>query len=172
MRRLLAILAALLLSVAAVACGGSDGAAPLELTPEADRERAKPFSVAKLVGRDALTLDQFRGKPVVLNFWASWCIPCEKETPDLQAFSAAHPDVAVVGISLDEVPADARAFAKKHRVTYALGSDPQAQLEGTYGFPGLPSTYFIDASGRLAATPAFGPLTRDTLESFAAALPS
>jgi cytochrome c biogenesis protein CcmG/thiol:disulfide interchange protein DsbE len=168
MRRLVAVAALASLAVLAGACSGENVA--LRLIPEQNRVEAKDLSVKALDGSGDLTVARFRGKPVVLNFWASWCVPCRRETPDLVAFAKAHPGVRVVGVAVNDEPRDSRAFAGRYDIPYPLGSDPDADAQDVYGFPGLPATYFIDARGRLAADPRFGPVTPDVLEAFAKAL--
>ena len=168
----LAVLAALVsVAVAAsglAACGGSSQ--DTTLTPVADRAQAKDFTVPALDG-GTVHLASFAGTPVVLNFWASWCIPCKKETPELIAFQKAHPDVKVVGVAVNDEPPDSRAFAKRFAIPYPLGSDPDAKVgTDTYEIPGLPSTFVIDAKGRIAAAPTFGPVTGDYLDGVAKAL--
>lgn len=170
MRRLLAALAVLSLALALGACGGGGADGRFELTPERNRKVAPDLSVTALSGSGTLTLRQFRGTPVVLNFWASWCEPCKRETPDLVAFATAHPGVRVVGVAVNDEPRDSRAFAEKYGVPYPLGSDPDAETQDLYGFPGLPATYFIDAEGRFAADPRYGPVVPEDLDAFAAAL--
>jgi thiol-disulfide isomerase/thioredoxin len=170
MERLFAVLTIVCLALAIAACsdaGGQDQA--FQLTPENNRKAAPVFSVKALNGDGTLSLDDLRGTPVVLNFWASWCEPCKKETPDLIAFAKAHPEVRVVGIAVNDEPKDSRAFAAQYKVTYDLGSDPDAETQDLIGFPGLPATYFLDAEGRYAADPKFGPVVPDDLNAFAAA---
>lgn len=170
MRRLLAALVIASLALTLGACGGADAGVTFELAPEQNRKAAPALSVTALSGGGTLTLKQFRGTPVVLNFWASWCEPCKRETPDLVAFATAHPGVRVVGVAVNDEPRDSRAFAAKYGVPYPLGSDPDAETQDVYGFPGLPATYFIDAEGRFAADPRYGPVVPEDLDAFAAAL--
>ena len=89
-----------------------------EDTPEAaaapaaaDRDPAPEFTVPALEGGDDLTLGQFAGTPVVLNFWASWCPPCRAEMPALKAFADDNPDVEVVGLAVSDEPENSRSFA-------------------------------------------------------------
>lgn len=156
-----------IVGLGACSAGGSDET--FELIPEKDRKAAPVFTVKALNGDGTISLDDFRGKPLVLNFWASWCLPCKEETPELVAFAKAHPEIQVVGIAFDEPAKDSKAFAEQYKVTYRLGTDPDASTQSIVGFPGLPSTYFLDAQGRYASEPALGPrqLT-ERLAAFAA----
>jgi len=172
MRRATAAAALALLAVLAVACGsrGSEDSVESLLTPPQERRPAAAFAVARLDGKGTVALADFRGRPVLVNFWASWCPPCRRETAALVAFSRAHPGIAVLGVAVNDEPADARAFARRHRIPYAVGSDPDGKLVDLYGLPGLPATFVIDAEGRLAARPWYGPIGTEDLEAFAAAL--
>lgn len=172
MGRFFAALAVVGLVAGLGACSSAgDSEATFELLPENNRKAAPAFTVNALSGDGIISLDDFRGKPLVLNFWASWCLPCKEETPELVAFAKAHPEVQVVGVAVDDDIEDSRAFAKAYKVTYALGSDPDATTQDSFGFPGLPSTYFLDAQGRYAFDqPALGPRNlTEQLEAFATA---
>ena len=170
MGRLASIVAVACLSVTLAACGGGATDQAFLVTPENERKAAPDISVKALSGDGTLTLGELRGKPVVLNFWGSYCPPCIKETPDLVAFAKAHPGVHVVGVAVSDVTKDARAFAVKFKVPYLLGNDLDGNTVDAFGFPGLPATYFLDAEGRFAADPKFGPVVPRNLDAFAAAL--
>ncbi len=94
-----------------------------------------------------VTLADLRGKPTVLNFWASWCGPCRLELPALERFANAHPNVQVVGIGHDE-PGDLLSAAADAGVTYRLLHDPGATSKA-WGVSTLPTTFALDAEGRL-----------------------
>ena len=87
-----------------------------------------------------------RGKPVVINFFGSWCGPCNMEAPDLSAFAHAHADVVFVGIA-DDQPADADAFMSKYALGYPVIADPGGAILGSWGVRGVPTTVFLDSSG-------------------------
>ncbi|MGH3650313.1 MAG: TlpA family protein disulfide reductase [Acidimicrobiia bacterium] len=107
-------------------------------------ERAPDFTVEVFDGA-SFTLSE-AGKPVVLNFWASWCIPCRTEIPDISAFAEAHPGIQVVGVAVEDSEQSARDFATEVMASYplALGTD---EIEDAYPRIGLPATYIIDANG-------------------------
>ena len=97
-----------------------------------------------------LSLAQFRGHPLVLNFWASWCPPCRKEMPALAATARKVGDhVAFVGVDTNDARSDALSFAAKTGVGYQLAYDANASVAGAYAVSGLPTTFFISATGRL-----------------------
>ena len=132
----------------------------------------EPFDAPPVVGETitggAFDLAELRGTPVVLNFWASWCGPCRKEIPALAAFQAANPDLAVVGVSYQDDPADALAFAEETGADWPSVID-DGPLGSAYGVPGLPATFFIDAEGRVVGR-ILGEATEATLQQGAQAL--
>lgn len=97
-----------------------------------------------------LTLADLRGKPVVLNFWASWCIPCRDEAPEFEAVWRRYKDqVVFVGANWLEVEAAALPYLKQQGITYANGFDTQQQVARAYRITGVPETFFIDRNGIL-----------------------
>jgi len=162
---LLALVAVALLAAGCGAAGlGGDDTRAVE--PNGDREPAPALSVAALGGGPKVTLESHRGTPVILNFWASWCEPCQRETPALVAFSKANPGVDVVGIAVNDQRSDSRRFARSMKIPYELGVDQDAEAAAKFGVTGLPVTVLVDADGRVAAT-FFGEITRAQLDGYA-----
>jgi len=87
------------------------------------------------------------GRPVVLNFWASWCPPCRAEMPDFDLVAQAHPEIRFIGVAVDDVESNARAFAAEIGVSYLLGFDPTHKAHLTLPFVALPTTWIIDGNG-------------------------
>jgi thiol-disulfide isomerase/thioredoxin len=85
-------------------------------------------------------------RPIVLNLWASWCIPCRTETPDISAFAVANPDVKVIGVAVEDTESAARAFAVEFDPSYDLALADEA-FEAAYPRLWLPVTYIIGANG-------------------------
>jgi len=110
---------------------------------------AKEFSVQDADRK--LSLDQFRGQVVVLNFWATWCPPCVEELPSLMNLQDRMRErgLTVLGVSID-VDGDAyHRFLKLHNINFLTVRDPEQKVAGMYGTTGWPETYIIDRQGVL-----------------------
>ena len=102
--------------------------------------------------RGELPLAALRGWPVVINFWASWCIPCKIEAPLLASSARAHAGkVVFVGIDVQDLSSDARSFLRAHDVNYVSLRDPSNSTYDAYGLTGVPETYYLDREGRAVA---------------------
>jgi thiol-disulfide isomerase/thioredoxin len=111
---------------------------------------APGFTVAALGGPGKVSLTQYRGKPVVVNFWASWCDVCESETPLLASwYKQEHGKIALLGLDENDASVKALAFAHAKGVTYTLGFDPLMNVAGAYDIAALPQTYFLNAQHRI-----------------------
>ena len=118
--------------------------------PAAQAHAAAPsFSLADLDGRTR-SLESFRGKPVLVNFWASWCPPCRAELPELQALWSAHQGcLDVVGIAVSSgSPDELRAFVRSRGIGYPILLD-DGSASGAYRVGGIPISVLIDAQGRV-----------------------
>jgi cytochrome c biogenesis protein CcmG, thiol:disulfide interchange protein DsbE len=126
---------------------------------------APDFSLPRLNGEGQLRLRSLHGKAVVLNFWASWCVPCKQEAPLLEAaakrFRAAG--VVVVGVDAQDFRSDARHFAHRYGLTYPIVHDDGTSTPTHYDVTGFPETWFVDRSGRLVGEHVKGPVTRERL---------
>lgn len=128
--------------------------------------RAAPQFTLGLYDRGSFSLEGARGQAVVVNFWASWCIPCEDEAPALQAASIAYRGrVQLVGVDVQDTEADARRFLQRFGVTYPNGPDRTGSISIDYGMSGVPETFFIRADGRIQRKWA-GPLMPAQIETF------
>lgn len=104
------------------------------------------------------------GRPVVMNFWASWCVPCREEMPAFDAVARRHPEVLFIGVVVQDIEAAARQFAEEVAVSYPLGLDEDGVILERYPTLGLPTTWFITSDGVIAAQ-RVGELDEDSLES-------
>ena len=106
-----------------------------------------------------------RGKWVIVNYWATWCVPCIKEMPDISRFVTAHKNVAAIGLAYeDSEPADIKAFLAKHPVAYPIAQVTLDQPPKDFDEPrGLPTTYLISPDGKVAKH-IVGPVTEASLE--------
>jgi cytochrome c biogenesis protein CcmG/thiol:disulfide interchange protein DsbE len=112
-----------------------------------------------------VSLSELRGRPVVLNFWASWCTPCGREAPRLNASAEAHQgEVVFLGLDVKDFSGDARTFLRKHNVNYVSVRDGGSRSYDAYGLTGLPETYFLDRHGRVVVHK-IGEIRRSELES-------
>jgi cytochrome c biogenesis protein CcmG, thiol:disulfide interchange protein DsbE len=119
-------------------------------TPAAKRKLAPELAGTPLVP-PPVRLRALRGKPVVINFWASWCVPCRKEAPELTRFDREMRTRArLVGVNFQDAKADALAFVREFGWRFPNVRDPRGTLAGRYGLLGLPTTFIVDARGRVA----------------------
>ena len=100
-------------------------------------------------GAQTISLTQFRGHTVVLNFWATWCFPCIEELPSLMELQRRLPQLTILAISQDEDPAVYRQFLLNYRVNLLTLRDPSQRIPHLYGTVKIPETYIIDRKGIL-----------------------
>jgi cytochrome c biogenesis protein CcmG, thiol:disulfide interchange protein DsbE len=119
------------------------------------------FDGSRLTLSDALN----SGKPVVVNFWASWCGPCADEAPILEDAARRNGSAfTFVGVNVEDLDSDAQAFIRKYGITYPNGSGNAGPISVQYGMRGVPETYFIAPDGRLVRK--WNTLTAADLEHF------
>jgi len=109
--------------------------------------QAPDFTLSDLEG-NATTLSQLRGRPVLLNFWATWCPPCRKEMPDLQRFYEKYGDkIQLLGVNWDFNSVGVEPFLDRHGITYPNVMDPKGEVFVRYRLTGLPVSFWLDPEG-------------------------
>jgi thiol-disulfide isomerase/thioredoxin len=156
--------------------GGCGGAATRTATPSSYGEGgslvgqpALDVEFSALHGSQALALRSLRGKVVLLDVWASWCLPCQEELPLLDEMAArlAGKDVEIVGLSVDDDPADAERFLERQSSwTLLLAYDPGQKIVGRFRTLSMPTSYVIDRQGVVRHVNAgYGPGDAQKLEA-------
>lgn len=133
------------------------GSAPVKTSTAGVAPKGSPapdFDLARLRGPGRVRLSDLRGKPVIVNFWASWCVPCRKEFPTFRAAQGKYraQGLEIVGITFKDLTGDARAFAKQQRANWSLVKGGDGDPVGrAYGVRALPQTFFINRHGTIVA---------------------
>ena len=124
-----------------------------------------PAQLRAAIADSKVSLRELKGYPVVINFWASWCLPCKAEAPRLVASARAHRgQVAFLGIDVQDFESDARKFLKRYDTNYVSVRDGGQSTYENYGLTGIPETYYLDARGRIVEH-AVGEVSRRELEA-------
>jgi peroxiredoxin len=123
-----------------------------------------PDFTLDLLDGSTFTLSDLRGQVVVINFWATWCPPCEDEMRNLQTVWEEYQanGVVFVGIAFDDEESAVRDMASRYDVTYALGLEAEGAISTAYGITGVPETFVVGADGNVAHV-YIGPVTADEL---------
>jgi cytochrome c biogenesis protein CcmG, thiol:disulfide interchange protein DsbE len=113
-----------------------------------------------------ISLEELRGKGVVLNFWASWCQPCEEEAAELEKAWQRYKDKGIVFIGVDYLDQEpsAKRYLEKFGVSYPNGPDLASKISKRYTIRGVPETFFIDPQGKLVGCRKIGPLSTEELD--------
>lgn len=128
-----------------------EGSAIPSALARGEQPLAPDFTLPRLDTEGTLSLSDLRGKGVVINFWASWCVPCKEEAPVLEAAWLEHRDEGLVmlGVDFNDLRSDALAFMEEVGVTYPVVYDRDGSLVAKFGATGVPETFFVDRQGRL-----------------------
>lgn len=137
------------LAAAVAGCAGAGGDPPARVEVGIE---APSYATRNMKG-DSVSLALLRGKPVLLNVWATWCLPCKEEIPYLESLNAKHAaqGLQIVGVSIDARGDDAKIenFARDFRMSYPIWRDPDERVNARFLALGVPSTYLIDRDGVL-----------------------
>ena len=127
-----------------------------------------PTAAFVRIGGGTGTLADYEGKPLVVNFFASWCVPCKKEMPDIERVHRALGDrVTILGIAVRDSERDAAALVERTGVTYDVARDVGGKLFGDLGVINMPSTFFVSPQGRVVGANA-GAMSEKELRSLVA----
>jgi cytochrome c biogenesis protein CcmG/thiol:disulfide interchange protein DsbE len=150
--------------VSRIAAGETPPAPQFSLELLWPRAETWPAEARRRLADGRVDLDELRGRPIVINFWASWCIPCRDEAPILNAAARARAgEVVFLGIDVQDLKSDALAFSREFETPYVSVRDRGNGTYENYGLTGVPETYYLDRGGRIIAhTP--GAISRASLE--------
>jgi peroxiredoxin len=147
--------------------------AGIQITSKQNESRPAPevgslapdFQLDTLSG-DAVRLSDYRGKTVLLNFWATWCAPCRLEMPAIESRFEEHKlDLMVLGIDFDEPASDVQTFVQELGLTFTILLDPGGEVQKLYRIRGYPSTYIVDSDG-VVRIQHIGVMTGDQLDGY------
>lgn len=152
----LAVVAVVGLLVYGLASKGSSGLALGEAAPSSP--------LPKLEGGGSGSLAEYKGSWVLVNIWASWCVPCKQEAPTLEKFQRLHggPRFTVLGIDSRDLSGDGRGFVRRYGLTYPQLRDGDGGAAHEYGTTGVPENFLLDPRGRLQLH-VVGPVTEESL---------
>jgi cytochrome c biogenesis protein CcmG/thiol:disulfide interchange protein DsbE len=125
---------------------------------------APPFALKAVGSGETIDLESLRGKPVILNFWATWCGPCYEEHPTLVANARNLPNVQFVGVVFNDEENKIMRFLAERGTAYPTLLDANGKTAIAYGVGGVPETYFINPAGTIVAKYA-GPLSTEELQT-------
>ena len=118
---------------------------------DTQQNTAKPFHLSSIKDNEKYSLEDFRGKPLIINFWASWCAPCREEMPFLEKSWRNYKtsSLNIVGVNINDNKGEALKTLDEFDISYVNLYDPQGKLSNTYGVIALPVTIFIDKTGKI-----------------------
>lgn len=157
----ISFLVVLLLSLAVSACTKASVSLPVAASNQVDKTGVAVQVESKIPkefppveelspAQEMLNLDQYKGKVVYLDFWASWCVPCQQTFPWMDAMQKKYPDdIVFVAVNFGESPEDTQEFLKKFPADIKFVYDPLMQIASEYAIPGLPYSFIYGRNGEL-----------------------
>jgi len=140
------------------------------VAPEIDQV-APPFTLSNL-SFEPRSLSDYQDNIIIINFWATWCVPCRIEMPELQDLYDRHQDkLAIIGVNLGESPQSVAQWVDEFQLTYDILLDPMQTVSQLYQIRGQPSTYVLDTTGKIRHI-YYGPVSMEQLENNINALKS
>ena len=146
-----AVAVAAVLVVGTVVATRNSGPAPVASLGGEGGGRAVSLAGPDPVTGKRVELEQYLGRPVVINIWASWCPGCVAEAEDLRRFAEAHPEAQVIGVDIQDTRGGARDFYRRWGWTWPSVFDPSGEIAAGLGLQGLPTTLFLDEQHRIVA---------------------
>lgn len=137
----------------AVVAIGRQGAPKVSTAPYPGYQ-VPSFSLQAMEPGKSITLSQFAGKPLMINFWASWCPPCKAETPDLiKAYQQFGKQVQFLGVNAtaQDTETNAKSFIQHHQIPYLVAFDTTNQVVNQFAVNGFPTTVFVNSQGVIVA---------------------
>ena len=138
------------------------GRNPSAISSPLIKKPAPDVRMKNLEGGGSLQISSLRGRPIVINFWATWCIPCIQEHAALNAAARSNPDVTFLGVVYEDSTENTMRFLAERGSAYNSYADEDGKAAIAFGVYGVPETYFIDAKGTIVDK-YVGPLDDDTL---------
>jgi cytochrome c biogenesis protein CcmG/thiol:disulfide interchange protein DsbE len=140
------------------------GKDPAEIRSPLIGKPAPEFALKAVGSGQMIDIASLRGKPVVLNFWATWCVPCYQEHPVLVQNAQMIPNVQFIGVVFNDTEDKINAFLRERGSAYPTLLDEQGKTAIEYGVGGVPETYFLNRQGVIVAK-FTGPMTTEILQS-------
>lgn len=132
--------------------------------PEVNQQ-APPLFLSRFRENRAITLTEYEGQFLILNFWATWCIPCRVESQVFNELLAKYPEVAIVAVNTGDSDQDVSRWVEELRPAYTIGLDPYGAVTSLYAVRGLPTTFVISPEGIIIEI-LYGPVILPQLEQF------
>lgn len=145
---------------------GSDNASGTKINQEAVKVKAEDFKLKDLNGKE-VSLSDFRGKNVYLNFWATWCPPCKAEMPDIEKLyqETKDSDLVILAVNLGEDDPTVKAFIEENKYNFRVLLDSKQNVAAKYNINAIPASFFINKDGTIISKKA-GAMTLEEMKTY------